>query len=97
MKSKDPYRMDKDELFEYGALDVVYTYQIWQHQRNLLGSKSNKGNHHISNPLYFDILMPAYRNLADMEMVGMPVDEDKFNKRLDKPNDIVEIIKRLIL
>ena len=93
MKSKDPYRMDKDELFEYGALDVVYTYQIWQHQRNLLGSKSNKGNHHISNPLYFDILMPAYRNLADMEMVGMPVDEDKFNKRLDKTNDIVEVIK----
>ncbi len=93
MKSKDPYRMEKDELFEYGALDVVYTYQIWQHQRNLLGSKSNKGNHHISNPLYFDILMPAYRNLADMEMVGMPVDEDKFNKRLDKTNDIVEVIK----
>ena len=93
MKSKDPYEMSKEELFEYGAYDVLYTYQIWLAQRNLIGSESNKGNHHISNPLYFNILMPAYRNLADMEINGMPVDRTKFHNRQDETLEQVEIVK----
>lgn len=97
MKSKDPYSMDKNELFEYGALDVLYTYQIAIKQMYLLGSASNKGNHHVSNPLYFDVLMPANRALADMEMLGMPIDMDKFDKRRQETEDMVDQIKYELL
>lgn len=97
MKSKDPYSMDKNELFDYGALDVLYTYQIAIKQMYLLGSASNKGNHHVSNPLYFDVLMPANRALADMEMLGMPIDMDKFDKRRQETEDMVDQIKYELL
>jgi len=97
LDKKDPYELSKDDLVEYGALDVLYTYQIWQHQRQLLGSKSSKGNFHISNPLFFDILMPAYKALADMEMLGMPVDKDKFNMRFDETNEEVEKVQERIM
>ena len=97
LDKKDPYEISKNDLVEYGALDVIYTYRIWEQQRNLIGSKSNKGNHHISNPLFFDILMPAYKSLADMEILGMPVDKEKFEERWFETNEEVEKVQDRIM
>lgn len=89
---KDPYMTPFDQLVEYGSLDVLYTYQIWEKQRKIIGGNLGLAQN-ISNPMFYDVLMPAYRALADMELLGMPVDVDKFYHRQDETAEILSTIE----
>jgi len=86
---KDPYITPFNQLVEYGALDVIYTYQIWEQQRQIIGGNLGLARH-ISNTMFYDVLMPAYKALADMEITGMPIDMDKFDERLEETEFIID-------
>lgn len=78
-----------DLMWEYGAMDSVVTYQLWE---RLLPQMREEGSY----SLFSKILMPVRRVMSDAEHSGILVDEDRARELMKTGDQAMLVLEKMI-